>query len=151
VARPVSIHISREIPLPVTDAYAWLTDFQDDDAERAGAVIVHRKVTVREPGRIVYEGETEVMGRRNPATTEVLLAPPDAWEARVIAGPRTGSWTTYKLTPRAGGSRLDVHYRFVHEKPMTMLLLRLVRGRIRRDLERMWSGYETDMRAEMTA
>lgn len=146
--RPVSIRLARRLPLPVPDAYAWLTDFQDDDAQRAGAVVARRKVVERSASRIVYEGETEVLGRRNPATTEVLLHPPDAWEARVVAGPRLGSWTTYKLTPDGPGSRLELHYRFLHEKPFTRLAMRLVKPKIRAELERMWDGYEAAMRAD---
>ncbi|MEA3199310.1 MAG: hypothetical protein QOE90_738 [Thermoplasmata archaeon] len=147
--RPVNVKITREIPMPVPQAFAWLTDFQDDDAQRAGAVVARRKVVERSATRSVYEGETEVLGRRNPATTEVRLHPPDAWEARVVAGPRTGSWTTYKLTPSGTGSRLALHYRFTHEKPMTRVLMRLVKPKIRAELVKMWEGYEADMRREI--
>lgn len=150
--RPVSIRLVRDMPMAVHQAYAWLTDIQDDDVARAkGAVIRQRKVTHRSATRVVYEGETEVLGRRTPSTTEVTLQPPDAWEARVVAGPRLGSWTTYKLTPHGAGSRLEVHYRFLHEKPVTLLIMRLVKGKIRADLERMWEGYEAEMRREAAA
>lgn len=148
--RPVHVRLTREIPMPVEQAFAWLTDIQDDDVARAeGAVVKHRKVTHRSATRIVYEGETEVLGRRTPSTTEVTLLPPDAWEARVVAGPRLGSWTTYKLTPQGAGSKLALHYRFLHEKAVTRIAMRLVQPKIRADLETMWDGYVADMRREM--
>jgi hypothetical protein len=68
----------------------------------------------------------------------------------VIAGPRTGTWTTYKLAPQGPGSRLEVHYRLLHEKATTRLAMRLVKVKIRQELVRMWDGYEAAMRADLT-
>lgn len=147
---PVRIVIERTFSVPVADAYAWLTDFRDDDVERAqGAVLRARRVVERSAKRVVYEGETEVLGRRIASTTEVDLAPPDAWEARVTKGPRTGSVTRYRLFPDGAGSRIRVEYGFVLQDGLKHLLLRLAKAKVRRDLARMWDGFAAAMEAEL--
>lgn len=145
--RPVRIRVVKRFPHPPDRAYAWLTDFDDADAQRTGAVVVARRVVERAPGRVVYEGETEVLGRRSWARTEVLLSPPDRWTARVVAGPREGSVTSYRLRPVEGGCEIEVAYDFVL-KGKTWLL-RLAKPFVARDLRRMWDGYAASMDAEL--
>lgn len=147
--RPVPIRVVRRFPGPVENAFAWLTDFEDADAEKAGAVVEMRKVVERSPGRVVYEGETSVLGRRSWSRTEVSLQPPDRWHARVTKGPRTGSDTDYRLVPTPEGCELTVDYRFVLEPKGRMLALRLLRPLVKRDLERMWDGFEAAMRRDL--
>lgn len=148
---PVVIELRRRLPVEVPRAFAWLTDIQDDDAQRTGAVIKSRRVLERSDKRIVYEGETGVMGNRIFGRTEVVLSPPDAWEARVVSGPRTSSRTDYRLVPLAGGCELTVRYQFVIAPPARHLLMRLAKPILRRDLERMWDGFVADLRRELTA
>lgn len=147
----VKIQIVRRFPVPVDRAYAWLTDFEDDDVQRAGAVIQMRRVIVREPGRVVYEGETAMLGVRAPATTEVTFEPPSRWRARVTHGPRTGSVVEYELTPEAGATRLQVTYHFVIRPAFRMVLLRVLRPLVKRELSRMWDGFEAALRQDLSA
>lgn len=147
--RPVTIRLTRRFPHPREAAYAWLTDFQDEDADVAGAVVQARKVVERGPKRVVYDGETEALGARVSSRTEVDLAPPDAWHARVTRGPRTGSATDYRLVPVEGGCELTVTYRFVLRPAGRMLAFRLLKPLVRRELGRMWDGFARAMDADL--
>lgn len=145
----ITIRLRRELPYDMNSAYAWLTDFRDDDSDRTDAVTVSRSVLERSDKRVVLQGESEAFGRRVPFVSEIDLAPPDAWTARVIKGPRLGSVTTYKLTPNARGTTLDVEYRLTHEKAWARAVMTLGKLKLRRDLERMWEGYERAMSKDL--
>lgn len=151
MSEPIVIEVVRRVPHARDAAYAWLTDFQDDDSKRAGAVITSRRVRVREKDRIVYEGTTEMLGRVVHAVTEVRLAPPDKWQARVVEGPRTGSWTDYSLVADGAGARLTVTYHFVFVDPRRHRLVRLLKPLVRRGLARMWDGFLADMARELSS
>ena len=151
MAKPVRIVVERAFRHDLAAAFAWLTDFDDADAQRTQAVVEMRKVRERSPDRIVYEGETEVLGRRAHSVTEVRLLPPDRWVARVIEGPRTGSFTEYTMTRTAEGCRLVVDYRFVLDKAGAMLALRVLKPFVRQELVRMWDGFEVAMDRELKA
>lgn len=149
MAAPVQIQVRRTFAHPADAAYAWLTDFRDDDAEIADAVIEKRHVTQRSADRVVYEGETSVLGARAWAITEVRLRPPLRWEARVLDGPRKGSTTDYELAPRPGGCEVTVTYRFVLADPKRHLALRLAKPLVRRQLSKMWDGFARAMDAQL--
>jgi hypothetical protein len=142
------IEITRHLPLPVAAAYAWLTDFRDDDPARAGAMLTERRVTERTATRVAFEGEHKTLGRRIRYAQVVDLSPPDAWRSRVVSGPRLGSHNEYSLAPDGAGSRLTVRYHLTHEKPGTRALIRIAKPILRRNLVRMWQGYERAMREE---
>lgn len=147
----IIIRVVRELPYPLAASYAWLTDFRDDDTERTDAVTKKRRVVESSGKRVVLEGESEAFGRRVPFASEVDLAPPDAWTARVVGGPRQGSVTTYKLTPSARGTRLEVVYRLTHEKAWARAVMTLGKAKLRADLVRMWEGYERAMAKDLAA
>jgi hypothetical protein len=147
--RPVTIRVVRRFPHRPSDAYAWLTDFRDDDAQRTHAVVQKRRVKERSATRVVYEGETSVLGAKAWAVTEVTLHPPLRWEARVTDGPRKGSTTDYVMRERADGCDLAVTYRFVLADTKRHLALRALRPLVKRELARMWDGYTDDMAKEL--
>jgi hypothetical protein len=149
MAKPVHIRVERSFAQPRERAYQWLTDFDDADADRADAVIKKRKVLERAKDRIVYEGETEVLGRRTWSVSEVQLSPPDRWEAKVTKGPRTGSYTHYLLVSSGNGCRVTVDYHFLLDSPARMLLLRVAKPIVKRDLQRMWDGFAEAMQHEL--
>lgn len=151
VATPVEITLSRALPVPVSVAYPWLTDIQDSDVERAGAVVKGRRVRSRSEDGLVYEGETSVLGQKIWSVTQVTFRPPDRWEARVVEGPRTGSSTDYRLVDTPEGSQLTVVYRFVLADRRRMFFLRLLKVLVRRELAKMWDGFEADLRREFKA
>lgn len=146
---PTIIRISRHLPHARDAAYQWLTDIQDDDVQRTAAVLVSRRVTLREKDRLVYEGGTQVLGVTTRAVTEVSLQPPEAWEARVLEGPRTGSSTSYRLIPQRNGCRLEVEYRFVFTDAKRAFATRLLRPLVKRSLGQMWDGFAQDMAREL--
>lgn len=148
---PVHIRLRLRLPRAPDAAYAWLTDFEDNDVERAGAVLEMRKVIERAPGRIVYEGEQVVLGRHVTGTTEVTLHPPDRWEARVTKGPRLGSFVHYRLVPDGAGSHLTVDYHLTLVDKRRMLLLRVAKLLVKRELAQMWDGFATAMEREVPA
>lgn len=149
MSSPVHIRVERESPIARDAAYAWLTDFDEGDAERAGTVVEMRRVLERAKDRVVYEGETVMLGRRTRGTTEVTLTPPDRWEAKVTAGPRTGSFTHYHLVPHGAGCHLTVDYHFVLDDARRMLLLRIAKPLVRRELAKMWAGFASAMEREL--
>ena len=148
MAKPVHIRVEQAFAHPPAETYAWLTDIDDADDKRAGDVLRSRKVLEKGPKRIVYEGETEVLGRRIFGRTEVDLAPPSTWSARTVSGPRTGSWTDYVVLAHPGGSLARVDYHFVLQDPKKHLLLSVARPLVRRSLKRMWQGFSASMDAE---
>lgn len=148
--RPIRIRIVQDFPHPPEAAYAWLTDFDDGDTQRTDAVIKARRVVERGPTRVVYEGETEALGRRAWARTEVTLMPPDKWHARVTEGPRTGSETHYRLEALpGGGSRAIVEYGFVFVDGSKHLIVRLAAPLLRKSLQQMWAGFARSMDEEL--
>lgn len=148
MASHVHIQVVRTLLAPRDAAYAWLTDFEDADAERAGTVIEVRRVVERTKDRVIYEGETVMLGRRTFGRAEVTMTPPDRWVAHVTAGPRTGSYTHYHLVPDGDRSRLTVDYHFILDDPKRMMLLRLAKPLVRRELAKMWAGFASAMERE---
>lgn len=147
--KPVHIRVEQAFGHPPAETYAWLTDIDDADDKRAGDVLRSRKVLSKESNKIVYEGETEVLGRRISGRTEVYLSPPNKWEARTVSGPRTGSRTDYVVLARPGGSMARIDYHFVLTDPKKQMLLSLARVLVRRSLKRMWEGFSRSMDEEL--
>jgi len=146
----VVIRWSRELPVPLDQAYAWLTDYQDDDPARTTAIIVKRPVKERTKDKVVLEGELDVLGRRFKGTAHVHLFPPDRWEARFFH--RDGSPAhlyTYQLTPTARGCRLDVVYNMHARRLKSRLKLLLAKGRIYRAIDTMWDGFIAHMERDL--
>lgn len=148
---PVHIRVTQSFAQAPKVAYEWLTDFDEGDVERAGAVIEKRKVLERAGDRIVYEGETEVIGRRIWGVTEVTLQRPDRWSARVTQGPRTGTVVHYHLVPKREGCTLTIDYHFIVAPPTRHLLLRVVKPLVAGELRKMWAGFRAAMDREMSA
>ncbi|HWG89996.1 MAG TPA: SRPBCC family protein [Candidatus Thermoplasmatota archaeon] len=146
----IDITYTRRIPYPLDVAYAWLTDYQDDDPARAGAVIEERTVASREPGRVVLNACLNLLGTKGRGKAEVLLHPPDHWEARILEGSGRGSHYRYRLDPLPeGGCRLTVVYGVAARRPISRLKVRLLSPLVRRELGRMWDGFAASMEREL--
>ena len=152
MVRMVHQRYERDVAHPVDRAYAWLTDYDDDDAQLAGAIIKDRPVLERHPDRVVLRGDLEAVGRRMRGIAEVRLHPPDHWVAHLkdLKG-RTSGVYDYRLEPRPGGSRLIVDYGFVAPKLKHVILFTLGRRRIRRELDLMWDGFFAAMDRDLRA
>lgn len=148
----VTVRYERTLEHPVEDAFAWLTDYQEDDPERAGGIIQERRVIEETDERIVLEGELETLGREMEGTAVVKLDPPDHWRAHLYdAKGRPSGIYDYRLEPEADGSRLVVDYQFAAPKLKHKLLLWVTRPLIRRQLDEMWDGFADAMDRELTA
>lgn len=145
----VEIRVVRHLPCSVEQAYAWLTDYRDDDPQRAGALVTHRRVLERTERHAVFEGEHRALGKTVRYRQAVRLDPPAAWRSLVVDGPRAGSRNAYRLEATPRGARLVVEYHLVHAEPATMLLMRLARPLLRRRIVRMWEGYEGALAADL--
>lgn len=151
----VLLHVEREFPYPVDVAYAWLTDYADDDHERAGAIIRRRVVVRREhdkDGRVVeveFDGELEAFGRSSGRGRGLVRLWPD--ERRWQADLGKGRWVyDYKLVPAGPGrSRLLIDYRFGSKRLRRRILLTLAKPFLAREIHRMWDGFEAAMRKEL--
>lgn len=152
----VLIHFERELPHPVEAAFAWLTDYQDDDHERAGAIIKRRTVARKEldaQGRpVLYEldGELETLGMASGRGIAVVRIFPD--EKRWVAEIGKGAWVyEYRVVPAPKGSRIVIDYRFGSRRWRRRALLTLVKPLVRRDIAKMWDGFEAAMAREIPA
>ncbi|MHB8606655.1 MAG: hypothetical protein ACYDCK_15535 [Thermoplasmatota archaeon] len=148
--RPAVYVFERFFPYDVATAYAWLTDFTDEDVERANAPLLEaRHVVERSDKRVVYTGAIRALGRVIPSKNVVDLAPPDRWESRIVEGERTGSQNLYHLRAVPGGCKLRVEYRVVTSNRVSAVALRVARPIVRRGFTRMWDGFDASMRQEL--
>lgn len=150
----VNVHYEREFPYPVDVAYAWLTDYQDDDHTKAGAIIKRRDVIRKEldkDGRpILYEleGELETLGQKTGAGRALVRLYPD--ERRWTAELAKGRWVyDYRVHPTAKGCRLAIDYRLGSKRWQRRLVLTLTKPLIRREIDRMWKGFSAAMEREL--
>jgi len=142
----------REFPVSAARAYAWLTDYQDDDHERAGAIVRKRTVLKREEGLVLLEGHNVTLGTHARGKAEVRLDPAGLrWEARVIEGSARGSVYEYQLSA-LGPDRclLVVRYKTRVKRLGRLLVLNVARPAIQREIRQMWDGFEKAMRDELS-
>lgn len=146
----VSVRYERSLDAALDDAFAWLTDYRDDDADRTDAIIEDRRVIERGPERILLEGKLETLGRRIDGTAEVTLNPPDAWTAKLYdTKNRPSGVYEYRLEPREVGCHLIVDYQFVAPKLKHKLMFTLSKPFIKRELDKMWEGFHEAMNEEV--
>lgn len=146
----VPIRYRRVFPHPLADAYAWLTDYQDDDPARTDAVQVRRHVLERSDERVLMEGTLDLMGNTGSGKVEVRLMPPDHWQATLIEGAGRGSVYDYRLTALTPTStRLDVVYNVRVKRLRKRLLVMLAAPFVRRHLDRMWKGFADAMARDL--
>lgn len=139
----------REFPVPLEQAYAWLTDYQDDDPQRTTAVIKHRPVLERAPDRVLLDGTLEILGRRGRGKAEVRFFPPDRWVATIVEGSGRGSVYEYRLFPSGRGCQLEVQYRIRVRRLRRRLALMLRKRAVWRELDAMWEGFARSMLREL--
>lgn len=144
----MDIAVTRHFPYPVERAYAWLTDYRDDDPSLTTAVVKRRDVVKKDGDTVEMDVELLTLGRPMKGRAVVRLDPArHRWTAEAAGGRMRYE---YQLTPAPdGGSRLEVHYRVASRRWTRRLALRLARPRIRRELHVMWDGFTDAMRREL--
>ncbi|HLE97798.1 MAG TPA: hypothetical protein VI997_10545 [Candidatus Thermoplasmatota archaeon] len=144
--RPVELTYSRVFPYSVDVAYAWLTDYQDDDPSRTDRVVTRRSVVERHADRVILDADVTTIARWK-GRVEVRLFPPDRWEARPV-GSRSTVFT-YRLEPHPAGARLTVIYTMGVRKPWKRAVALVTRPFIARRIARMWDGFAFAMEREL--
>ncbi len=153
MTRYVTVEHQRTFHHPLDQAYVWLTDYEEGDAQRAGAVIVSREVVSEEDGRIALDEEISSLGLERSVRTVVELDPPDAWRAQVHHTPGSEpDIFEYQLEPLEDrGCRLTVTYRYAVTSIWERLMLKVLARWIRKEIETMWDGFSHAMDRELTA
>lgn len=150
VVDTVRIGYERVFEHPVEDAFEWLTDYRDDDAEKTGAIINERSVLEEREDEVVLEGQLETLGRVRTGRARVELDPPDEWTAHLEDGKgRPSGRYEYHLEDHPEGCKLTVDYHVAAPRLRDKLLLWVTRPLARREIDEMWDGFEASMDAEL--
>lgn len=152
VVRPRTVRIlySRSFPCSVAQAYAWLTDYQDDDPRRTHAVQKTRRVVKRTKESVVFEAEIGIGNASIHALADIRLDPPDHWVNTFVGGPLAGSVYDYRLTPDPAGCRLVIVHDIRATRLTTWLRLLVGRGLIRREIHQQWEGFAASMQNDLS-
>lgn len=147
----IDVPYVREFSYPVAQAFAWLTDYREDDPARAGAIVRKRQVVKREGNVVTLAGENQMRGLLLKGQAEIHLFPDEQrWEARFVQGAGRGSLYTYRLTPtKTGGSRLEIHYGIRARRFSSRLKVWIAKPFIKAEIHRMWDGFEAAMKQEL--
>lgn len=148
----LEITLTRQLPAPVEDAYAWLTDYDDGDAGRAGALVLDRPVLEEGDDHVLLETTIGMLGVGVTGRLRVdLTDPPRRWKATYLDGLLEGSVDRYELEPAGpDASSLTVDYEL--EAPTGLGWLAPAAKPVTRwQLDRMWAGFEQAMRRELRA
>lgn len=146
----VRISYERVFAHPLDETFAWLTDYRDDDAQRAGAIIQDRNVLDRREDEILLEGKLETFGGTRKGRARVELDPPDRWTAH-LQGPKgqpAGRYE-YELHEHHEGCRLTVDYHIAAPRLRDKILLWATRWLTRREIDEMWDGFADAMAEEL--
>lgn len=149
----ILVHYERRIDAPLAAAYAWLTDYQDDDPQRTTRIVKKRPVVSRTKDLVVLDGEIEVMGGRFKGRAEVHLDPPAHWQARLFRRNGTRASTfDYRLVPEGPDRcRLVVDYHLAARRLRTRLKLILFKPLVYREIDVMWDGFMASMARDLAA
>lgn len=148
--RVVTVRYQRVLPYPVPVAYAWLTDYRDDDPERTHAIHRSRHVISRSETDVLLDAELEFAGRPLKVRVAVKLDPPSDYTATFVAGPLKGSVYHYRVTAVPSGCRLDIEHNFRVARVKNWVRLLFARPKLRREIASMWDGFAAAMAREIT-
>lgn len=144
---PVTYTYTAHVPHPAHVAYAWLTDYRDDDPALTSAIVQRRRVVRRTPEEVVLDTTIENLGKEWSGLVTVQLFP---GEHRWVATLREGKLVNrYALTPTPEGCLFTVEYRVYARRWTRRVLLRLARRRVHREAAAMWKGFLAAMDKEL--
>jgi len=108
--RRAEVAISKLIRAPMTDVFAWCTDYSDLDPEIMGSKGSQtRRIISRDKERIVFVDTYSDPAIRT-RSVEVSLFPPSEWRATFTGGRWEGTGI-YTLSETSNGTRLDIIFR----------------------------------------
>src|SRR5438094_8629545 len=102
----VLFRLTKRFRAPLSDVYAWCTEFRDSDPELSRVRLRTRKV-IRREGDLIEMEETGIMAFPFVARFLVRLRPPDGWEADARSNMGSAQ-QTYRLFPDKDSTRLDM-------------------------------------------
>lgn len=153
MTRYVTVEHQRTFHHPLDQVYTWLTDYDEDDPQRAGAVIVSREVVSQDDDRVALDEEVSSLGLDRSVRTVVELDPPDAWRAQVHHTPGSEpDIFEYQLEPLGDrGCRLTAVYRYAVTSLWEKLMLKVLARWIEKEFTTMWDGFSDAMDRELTS
>jgi hypothetical protein len=89
--------ITKVLEVPIGYAYAWCTDFRDDDAKIVG-VPFPRHILRKRRGEYVWIQRYIRGGKEKEGVRFITLEPPNAWHNEAIGDEKESS-IDYRLTP----------------------------------------------------
>lgn len=143
-----SVTVSRIIRAPLAFAYAWCTDFREDDSQISGQ---QRRVAIleRTPSRFIMSTKSESHGRTVTAARIVTLKPPNAWHLDWI-GDEHDETADYKLAQvDTGTTRLNMAFK-VHHKTSTAQTKRMFVDEVNSVWDKYVAALENDYQKQAT-
>lgn len=146
------ISISRKLPVGVTEAFSWLTDYTPDDSAIFGDPPGGRQVTRIAENR--FRLVNRYPGSRMVEETEVTLQPPARWSGEGTLHYRGFRIATYKqqleLNPSESGSLLKMNVDVNVTSLLVRLYLFLRPGYISREIESHYDRIRQRMLSEIS-
>lgn len=136
----VTYRYATRLPHNADAAFAWLTDYRDDDATLTTTLVKERRVVARQGNTIEMQATIDPLGRPMSGKAVVTLFPEERRWVASLAGGRIVN--EYVLTPTPdGGCELRVTYRTYARRWTKRIVLRLARRRFERQARLMWAGF----------
>lgn len=130
-----TVKVSRKIMAPLSFAYAWCTDFREDDPQISGQ---KRRILMLEKtkGRFIMSATSKSHGRTVTAARIVSLNPPNSWHLDWI-GDEHDETGDYRLTRLSGSAtRLRMTFKVRNKTPRTSGKAAFVK-----EINAMWDKY----------
>ena len=132
--------ITKIIRVPRAKVFAWCTDYDPKDPERAkNPAFKSRKILRRDANSVVVEDEYEGLPNR---IAKVKLFPPERWGADLEGGLWRGHGI-YRLEDIPEGTRLSITFQIKEKNPKVTVEQLQQRG------DSVWSNYVEAMEAEL--
>lgn len=144
------VEIQRHVPYPMDPAYRWFTDFDEFDHQRSTGYLRERRILDASKGQVELEDRVGLLGRERVQTLEVVLQPPDRWEARVVDGDLQGTEAIHELVAAPDGGSLLTVRTTLSVGLLARLKLALGAGDdLQAELGEAWDGFVAAMEEEL--
>lgn len=149
---PVRWSLTRFVPVAPDAAYAWLTDFREDDHDRPA----YRRGAGAKPGgkpskRSVVSRDGDVVQLRDEwdgRAFDLRVTLDAGTRSYAIEGAKWGYKATWRVEPSPGGARIRVDGEMAPKGLLGLLAPLFAKGMVR-EMERDLQGHVTDMLHEL--